>query len=72
VVTSASGSRSASDTLTVNNVFVQPGLTLGLVSGGPFVAMDASVLVLPGIAYGGADATTWVSYGAQLELGVRF
>jgi hypothetical protein len=73
VVTSASGSSaSASDTLTVNNVFVQPGVTLELASGGVFAAIDGSVLVLPGIAYGGADATTWVSYGAQLQLGFRF
>jgi hypothetical protein len=73
VVTSASGSvSSASDTLTVNNVFLQPGLTLELASGGHFAALDASTLLLPGIAYGGADATTWISYGAQLQLGFRF
>jgi hypothetical protein len=72
VVTSASGSSSASNTLTVNNVFVQPGVTVELASGGHFAAIDASALVLPGIAYGGADATTWISYGAQLQLGFRF
>jgi hypothetical protein len=72
VVTSASGSSSASDTLTVNNVFLEPGMTLELASEGHFVAIDGSVLVLPGIAYGGADATTWMSYGVQVQLGVRF
>jgi hypothetical protein len=72
VVTSASGSSGASDTLTVNNLYLQPGLTAMLEAGGHFVAVDASALVLPGIAYGGADATTWVSYGVQAELGFRF
>jgi hypothetical protein len=72
VVTTASGSStSTSDTLTVNNVFVQPGMTLELASRGHFAAIDASALLLPGIAYGGADATTWISYGAQLQLGFR-
>ena len=57
--------------MTVNNVFVQPGLTLELAAGAYVVAIDGSMLVLPGIAYGGADATTWISYGAQLQLGFR-
>ena len=71
VVTSASGS-STSDTLTVNNLYLQPELTAMLDASGHFVAIDASMLVLPGIAYGGADATTWLSYGVQGELGFRF
>lgn len=53
-------------------MFLQPGLTLELASGAHFVAIDGSVLVLPGIAYGGADATTWISYGAQMQLCFRF
>lgn len=72
VVTSASGTSSASDTLTVNNVYVQPGLTAMLSSGGHFFSVDASTLVLPGIAYGGAAATSWLSYGVQGELGFLF
>lgn len=75
VVTTASGSSStstSSDTLIVNNVFLQPGVTLELASGGHFVAVDGSMLVLPGIAYSGADATTWLSYGLQVQLGLRF
>jgi hypothetical protein len=73
VVTSASGSSSpTSDTITVNNVYVEPGVTLELASGVHFVAVDASMLVVPGIAYGGADPTTWVSYGAGAQLGFRF
>jgi len=72
VVTSASGSSSASDTITVNNLYLQPGLTAMLDAQGHFVAVDASTLVLPAIAYGGTDATTWLSYGVQAELGFRF
>jgi hypothetical protein len=73
VVTSASGrSSSSSDTLTVHNVFVQPGVTLELSAGAWVLALDGSSLVLPGIAYGGADPTTWISYGAQLQAGFRF
>jgi hypothetical protein len=72
VVTSASGGSSSSDTTVVNNVYLRPGLTAMLSGGGHFVALDAGVLVVPGIAYGGADPTTWVSYGAQAQLGFRF
>ncbi len=72
VVTSASGTSSASDTLTVNNVYLQPGVTLELASGAHFAAIDGSMLVLPGITYGGADTTTWISYGAQVQLGFCF
>ncbi len=70
VVTSASSA--PSDTLTVNNVYVRPGMTAMLTMGEVFAAADASMLVLPGIAYGGADATTWLSYGVQGELGFQF
>ena len=73
VVTSASGhSSSSSDTLTVHNVFVQPGVTLELSAGAWVLALDGSSLVLPGIAYGGADPTTWISYGVELQSGFRF
>lgn len=71
VVTSASGS-AGSDTITVNSLFVAPALRLQLESPAVFVAFEGSILVLPGIAYGGAEATTWISYGSTLELGVRF
>jgi hypothetical protein len=75
VVTTASGSSTtstSSDTLIVNNVFLQPAVTLELASGGHFVAIDGNMLDLPGIAYSGADATTWISYRVQFQLGVRF
>ncbi|MGH7293629.1 MAG: hypothetical protein ACRELB_01790 [Polyangiaceae bacterium] len=72
VVTSASGASSSSDTLTVNNLYLQPGLTLQLSAAAVYVAVEGGALVLPGIAYGGADATTWISYDGRVELGLRF
>ena len=73
VVTSASGgSSSSSDTLTVNDIYLQPALLAMLASGGHFVAVEASALILPNIQYGGADSTTWVSASAQLQLGFVF
>ena len=75
VVTSASGSSSStsSDTVTVNSIYLQPGLTLMLVSGSNFVALNGSMLVIPSISYGGSsDTATWLTYGMQAELGFRF
>jgi hypothetical protein len=68
VVTSASGS----DTITVNNLFVAPAIRLQLESSAVFAAVEGSILVVPGISYGGAEATTWISYGTGLVLGARF
>ncbi len=71
VVTSAS-SAAGSNTLTVNNVYVEPAFMVMLRRGNLLAAVRASTLVVPGIEYGGAAATTWVSYGAQFQLGVGF
>jgi hypothetical protein len=71
VVTSASGS-SASDTLTVNAIYVEPAIAVRWTSSGRFVELHGSTLVLPGISYGGATATTWLCESAQLDLGLRF
>lgn len=71
VVTSAS-SGGSSDTLTVNSIYVEPALSLILASGAHFVALRGSSLIIPGIQYGGADATTWLCYGARLEAGFVF
>ena len=71
VVTSASGVAS-SDTITVHNVYLQPAMTVLLSSGWLLVALNANVLVLPNIAYGGADPTTWISCGLDMDLGVQF
>jgi hypothetical protein len=74
VVSTASGSSSSSssDTIRVSNVYVQPGLTAMVSSGVGFFSANESVLVLPGIVYGGADATTWISYDTRLSAGLRF
>jgi hypothetical protein len=74
VVTTASGrsSSTSSDTISVNNIYLDPGATLMLTSGVGYLSINGSVLLLPGIVYGGADATTWLSYGTRLSLGLRF
>ncbi len=76
VVTTASGrvvsGGKPSATQTVNDVYVQPKLALVLEHDWHFVALEADGLILPSISYGGADPTTWLSYGAQLQAGVRF
>ena len=44
-----------------------------LVSGSSvFAGITADMLVVPSIGYSGAAAATWLSYGAQAELGLRF
>ncbi len=72
VVTSASGGASSSDTLTVNDLYLEPALMVMLSSGAHFAAVRGSSLFIPGIQYGGADATTWLSYSTRLELGFVF
>lgn len=77
VVTTASGrtvtSRNApSDTVSVNNIYIRPKLALVVSHDWQLLALEASGLVVPGISYGGADPTTWLSYGAQIQIGARF
>jgi hypothetical protein len=75
VVTTASGSAGQNSvTTTVNNVYVEPGLTVLFTVGAPFAAITADALVVPGISYGPAPAqsTTWISYSLEGELGLRF
>jgi hypothetical protein len=74
VVSSASGSSSSttSDTLTVNSLYLDPGVTATLSSGVGYLSINGSILMLPGIVYGGAEATTWVSYGSRVSVGLRF
>jgi hypothetical protein len=76
VVTTASG-RSVSGgrpsaTVTVSNVYVRPKLSLIVTHAWQFIAIEGDVLVIPGIGYGGADPSTWLCYGAQVDVGVRF
>jgi len=77
VVTTASGRTvstggSTTDTTTIDNVYLRPSVTLLLAGGWHFVAIEGSATFLPGISYAGADPSTWISYGAQVQLGVRF
>jgi hypothetical protein len=74
VVSSASGSSSTttSDTLTVNSLYLDPGVTATLSSGVVYLSINGSILLLPGIVYGGAEATTWISYGSRVSVGLRF
>ncbi|MDB4933870.1 MAG: hypothetical protein JWP87_842 [Labilithrix sp.] len=70
---SSSGSAAAATTTTtVSNLYVQPGVTLLLKSEVTFVGVNASMLVIPGVTYGGNDPTTWTSYGLEGQLGLRF
>jgi hypothetical protein len=75
IVTTASGSSSSSssDTITVNSIYLQPGITAMFSAGSNFVALNGSMLVIPSISYGGSsDSATWLCYGLQADLGFRF
>ena len=58
----------------MSNVYVEPGVTAMLASGAHFAALNAGVLVVPGISYGPypAQSTTWLSYSIEGQLGFRF
>jgi len=56
----------------VTNVYLRPGVVAMLGSGTHFVAIDAGAVVLPGISYSGAEATTWISVSVDAQLGFRF
>jgi hypothetical protein len=75
VVTTASGRSSggggASDTTAVDSFYVQPTFNILYGSGVSFVAVNANVLVAPGISYDDTT-TTWLAYGIQGQLGLRF
>lgn len=76
IVTTASGrtinGSSPSTTVTANNIYVRPTLSLMFIHQWQYVAIEGDVLVVPGISYGGADPSTWIAYGTQLHLGARF
>jgi hypothetical protein len=65
----SSGSTSSSNSVTVSNLYLQPGVTAILSAGTFFLGVNGNVLVLPGFGYDG-NQTTWLSYGAQGELGL--
>lgn len=76
VITTASGRTVSggrpSDSVSVNNVYVRPALALILEHRFLFVSLVGDGLFVPGISYGGADPALWISYGGQLQVGVRF
>lgn len=72
VVSSASGGRSRSDTTVVSALYVEPGVVAMLAWGNVFVATSANVFVVPTIAYAQEPSSTWVSYVAAAQVGLRF
>jgi hypothetical protein len=77
VVTTASGRTvsgggAPSPTISVNNVYLRPKLALLLMHRWLLVAIEGDGLLVPGISYGGADPSLWISYGAQVQVGARF
>jgi hypothetical protein len=84
VITSASGTviggggggsaGSPGVTTSVNNIYLQPGITLLLATSHYFFGMNVSSLLVPGILYGPppAQTTTWISYSAEGQAGFRF
>jgi hypothetical protein len=70
VVSSASGGRG--NVTTVDAFYVEPAVTLMFSSGVFFVAINGNLVVVPGIAYSGAEAATWLTYGTQGQTGLRF
>ena len=71
---SSGGSSSIPDTttVTVSNVYFQPGVTIMFSSAASFVGVKGSMLLVPGIADGAGGTSTWLTYGIEGELGLRF
>jgi hypothetical protein len=70
VVSSASGG--AGNVTTVDAFYFEPAVTLMFSSGVFFVAINGNLVAVPGIAYSGAEAATWLTYGMQGQTGLRF
>jgi hypothetical protein len=67
----SSASASQPNTVTMSNLYVQPALTVMLSAASGFVGVKGSMLVVPGIS-DGVSSSTWLSYGVEGQLGVRF
>jgi hypothetical protein len=69
---------SSSSTTSVTTFYVEPGMSVLFSSGTPtggaaFVGANASMLLLPSVAYGGASSSsTWLTYSLGADLGVFF
>jgi hypothetical protein len=68
----SSGSASNTTTTSLSNVYLQPGVTFLVSSKSTFAGVNANVLLIPGVTYGDNAPTTWMSYGLEGQLGVRF
>lgn len=80
VITTASGSvvgggggALGGATTSVNNLYLQPGLTALLATTNYFCGVSFGPLIVPGILYGPAPAqrTTWISYTVEGQVGFR-
>jgi hypothetical protein len=69
---SSTAAVSDSTTTTLSNVYVEPSVALLLSTPIMFVGVNANVLIVPGLSYAGSDPMTWIAYGIQGQLGVRF
>ena len=69
---SSSSSASVDTTTTVSAPYVEPALTLLLSSSSTFLAATASMLIVPGVTDDLGGSSTWLTYGVQLDLGLRF
>jgi hypothetical protein len=69
---SSSSSVSDTTTVTVSNIYFQPGVTVMFSSASSFVGVKGSMLLVPGIADGAGGTSTWLTYGVEGELGFRF
>ena len=71
--TSGGGGSGPSDTTTVSAFYLEPSLPLLFSAGGSvFFGVRPSMLIVPRVAYSGADPATWLCYGIHVELGTRF
>lgn len=66
------GSDSTEATTTVTAFYVQPGATLMLASSWGFIALKGSMTVVPAISDGLTGTATWLVWGGDGEIGLRF
>jgi len=64
-------SSSPSDTITVSNVYLQPGVTALYSIDIVYLGANANILIVPGLTYAG-DSTTWLSFGFEGQAGLRW
>jgi hypothetical protein len=72
-ITSSGGSSSSapSDSVSVSNVYVQPGVTLMYSFGSAFAGVNGNLMMIPGLNYGGYQ-TSWFVFGMEGRFGLRW